>query len=241
MKISQSLSPSHKQRGWRLTIKQCGDRIIAGTLLAFTAPLFGIIGAAIYARMGPPIFFRQTRPGLHGRPFALLKFRTMNAHCDERGLLLDDAHRITPLGHFLRSTSLDELPQLLNVLKGELSLVGPRPLLMEYLQLYSPEEARRHDVLPGITGWSQVNGRNALTWEEKLKLDVWYVDHWSLALDVIILAKTFVSVLKRQGIFFPGQATMPKFSRETALPSLFPSLPHSQGHHPWPKEANTQE
>jgi lipopolysaccharide/colanic/teichoic acid biosynthesis glycosyltransferase len=161
--------------------------------------------------MGPPVFFRQLRPGLHGRPFRVVKFRTMADARDARGGLLPDAARLTAVGRVLRATSLDELPQLWNVLRGELSLVGPRPLLMQYLPRYSPEQARRHDVLPGVTGWAQVHGRNALSWEDKFALDVWYVDHWSPWLDLRILAATLLHVARREGISQPGHATMPEF------------------------------
>lgn len=186
---------------------------IVGTLMGLLA--FGllmlIIAVAVLLTIGPPILFRQQRAGLHGRPFTLLKFRTMTDARDERGNLLPDAQRLTRLGRFLRSTSLDELPTLVNVLRGAMSLVGPRPLVMAYLGRYAPEQARRHEVKPGITGWAQVNGRNALTWEEKFALDVWYVDHWSLWLDLKIIALTVWKVLKREGINQPGQATMEEF------------------------------
>ena len=157
------------------------------------------------------MLFRQDRPGLHGRPFEVLKFRTMLDAAGPDGRPLPDAERLTGLGRFLRRTSLDELPQLWNVLRGDISLVGPRPLLMQYLPRYSPEQARRHEVCPGITGWAQVNGRNALTWEEKFELDVWYVDHWSLALDLRILAMTAWRVLRGAGVAQAGHATMPEF------------------------------
>jgi len=171
----------------------------------------GLIALAVRLRLGVPVLFRQRRPGLHGQPFTLLKFRTMTGARDAAGNLLPDAERLTPLGRFLRATSLDELPELLNVLKGEMSLVGPRPLLLEYLTRYTPEQARRHDVRPGITGWAQVNGRNALSWEHKFALDVWYVDHVSLGLDLKILVLTALRVLARQGISQPGHATMEEF------------------------------
>jgi len=161
--------------------------------------------------LGTPVLFRQQRPGLGGRPFWLLKFRTMTEARDARGNLLPDAARLTAFGRFLRATSLDELPELLNVLKGDMSLVGPRPLLMQYLDRYTPEQARRHEVRPGITGWAQVNGRNAITWEEKFKLDVWYVDNWSLWLDIKIIFMTVWKIFKREGISQPGQATMEEF------------------------------
>ena len=158
------------------------------------------------------MLFRQTRPGLDAKPFVLYKFRTMTNKTDEKGNLLPDEERLTRFGRFLRSTSLDELPELLNVLKGDMSLVGPRPLLMEYLPLYSREQARRHEVKPGITGWAQVNGRNALTWQQKFEMDVWYVDHVSFVLDMKILLRTLFKVLKREAINQPGKATMEKFS-----------------------------
>ena len=190
-------------------------------LLDFIAALLGLIALAlpllllmalIRRRLGSPVFFRQTRPGLHGQPFEMVKFRTMTDTRGPDGALLPDAVRLTPFGRFLRSTSLDELPELWNVLKGDMSLVGPRPLLMEYLPLYSPQQARRHEVRPGITGWAQVNGRNALGWDEKFKLDVWYVDHRSLWLDIKILWLTVKKVLVREGISAAGEATMPRFT-----------------------------
>jgi lipopolysaccharide/colanic/teichoic acid biosynthesis glycosyltransferase len=161
--------------------------------------------------MGRPIFFRQQRPGRFVKPFWLLKFRTMSDRRGAGGKLLPDADRLTRIGRMLRATSLDELPQLWNVLRGDISLVGPRPLLMQYLPRYSPEQARRHDVMPGLTGWAQINGRNALTWQEKFALDTWYVDNWSLMLDFSILAKTLLRVLRRDGISSQGHATMPEF------------------------------
>ena len=169
------------------------------------------LAAAIRCKLGVPVLFRQQRPGLGGRPFWLLKFRTMTDACDACGNLLPDAARLTSFGLFLRATSLDELPELFNVLKGDMSLVGPRPLLMQYLERYTPEQARRHEVRPGITGWAQVNGRNAITWEEKFRLDVWYVDNWSLWLDIKIIAMTIWKILKREGISQPGEATMTEF------------------------------
>jgi lipopolysaccharide/colanic/teichoic acid biosynthesis glycosyltransferase len=164
-----------------------------------------VAAAAIRIAMGSPVLFCQRRPGLGGRPFTVYKFRTMTAGSG------DDAARLTPLGWLLRATSVDELPQLWNVLRGDMSLVGPRPLLMQYLERYTPEQARRHEVLPGITGWAQINGRNALTHEQRFELDVWYVDHWSLGLDLAILGKTFVRVLSGSGISASGHATMPEF------------------------------
>ena len=179
-------------------------------LIVLALPL-AILGLLIRLRLGAPVLFRQIRPGFKGRPFTLYKFRTMTDERDASGDLLPDEQRLTGLGRFLRSFSLDDLPNALNVLRGEMSVVGPRPLLMEYLEHYSPEQSRRHDVLPGITGWAQVNGRNALTWEDKFRLDVWYVDHWSLALDVRILALTAWKVLRREGISQPGFATAEEF------------------------------
>jgi len=174
-------------------------------------PLLGVTALLVLWQHGSPILFRQNRPGLRGKPFAILKFRTMTNARDAQGNLLPDAQRLTLLGRDLRSTSLDELPELLNVLRGDMSLVGPRPLLMEYLPRYTPEQARRHEVKPGITGWAQVNGRNAISWEEKFKLDVWYVDHCSLWLDLKILALTVIQVFQRNGINATGHATMPVF------------------------------
>lgn len=180
-------------------------------LLSLSLPLLLLIWL-VHRKFGNPVFFRQIRPGLHGRPFEMVKFRTMSDARGPDGMLLPDADRLTPFGCFMRSASLDELPELWNVLKGEMSLVGPRPLLMEYLPLYSTMQARRHEVRPGITGWAQVNGRNALSWEDKFKLDVWYVDHCSLLLDVKILLLTMRKVLVGDGISAPGEATMPRFT-----------------------------
>jgi sugar transferase EpsL len=174
-------------------------------------PLLLIIGLLVWIFLGTPVLFIQQRPGYKGRPFITYKFRTMTDHCGSDGKLLPDAERLTHFGRFLRSTSLDDLPQLWNVLRGEMSLVGPRPLLMKYLERYTPEQMRRHDVLPGITGWAQINGRNALDWEEKFRLDVWYVDHRSFWLDIKILFLTPWKVFKREGISQPGQATAEEF------------------------------
>lgn len=192
-------------------IKRFMDLAIALPLLVAVAPLWAILAVAIRIRLGRPVLFRQVRPGLHGQPFTLLKFRTMTDARDAHGRLLPDEERLTRFGRFLRSTSLDELPELLNVLKGEMSLVGPRPLRMQYLDRYTPEQRRRHEVKPGLTGWAQIHGRNALRWEEKFELDVWYVDHQSLALDLKILLATLWIVLKREGISSPGQATAQEF------------------------------
>jgi lipopolysaccharide/colanic/teichoic acid biosynthesis glycosyltransferase len=182
---------------------------IAGTLLL--VPLL-ILMLLVRRKLGSPVFFRQTRPGLHGRPFQMIKFRTMTDARTADGKLMPDADRLTAFGRFLRATSLDELPELWNVLKGDMSLVGPRPLLMEYLPLYSPQQARRHELRPGITGWAQVNGRNALSWEDKFALDVWYVDHRAFWLDIKILWLTVRKVLVREGISAAGEATMSKFT-----------------------------
>ncbi len=191
--------------------KRLFDLIIAGLILLVLSPLLLVLALWVWAAHGTPILFRQQRPGYKGRPFVLYKFRTMTDRTAPDGNLLPDSERLTRLGRFLRSTSLDELPELFNVLRGEMSLVGPRPLLMQYLERYSPEQMRRHDMLPGITGWAQVNGRNALTWDEKFKLDIWYVDHWSLWLDIKILWLTLWKALKREGISQPGHATMEEF------------------------------
>jgi lipopolysaccharide/colanic/teichoic acid biosynthesis glycosyltransferase len=188
------------------------DLLGAGLGLTLLSPILLVLAVAIRQRLGQPVLFRQERPGLGGRPFLLMKFRTMTTAVDAEGTVLPDAQRMTPLGRFLRSTSLDELPTLWNVARGEMSLVGPRPLLMRYLPRYSSEQARRHETKPGITGWAQVNGRNAIAWEEKFRLDVWYVEHQSLALDLRILAMTVWKVLRRQGISQEGEATMSEFT-----------------------------
>lgn len=195
-----------EQSGWRKAVKVAVDRVAAVGGLVTLAPLFAGVAAGVAITMGRPVLFTQTRPGYKGRLFKVFKFRTMTEGRDARGELLPDDQRLHPFGAFLRKTSLDELPQLINLLKGDVSLVGPRPLLVRYLTRYSPEQARRHDVLPGITGWAQVNGRNALTWEEKFAHDVWYVDHWSLALDAKILWRTVRVVAKRDGIGGGGAA-----------------------------------
>lgn len=182
---------------------------VAGILLL---PLFLVLAAIIRWRMGNPVFYRQQRAGLKGKPFYLVKFRTMLDECDPEGRPRDDAARLTRLGRSLRSTSVDELPELWNVLRGEMSLVGPRPLLMDYLPLYNAEQMRRHDVRPGITGWAQVNGRNSLTWEDRFALDIWYVENQSLWLDTKILFLTLLKVLRREGINAPDHATMTRFT-----------------------------
>jgi sugar transferase EpsL len=186
--------------------------------LAFTipgfiliSPLLGVVALVIIILERRPILFRQERPGYQGRVFTLYKFRTMRKAFNKKGQMLPDSQRLMPIGRFLRATSLDELPELINILRGEMSLVGPRPLLVEYLNRYTPQQMRRHNVLPGITGWAQINGRNALSWEEKFRLDVWYVDHWSFWLDIRILVSTFWKVIQCEGISQPGQDTVEKF------------------------------
>jgi sugar transferase EpsL len=192
-------------------IKRLLDVIGAAVGLLLSIPLLAVVAAVIRLTMGSPVLFRQVRPGLHGELFALYKFRTMLEARDARGAPLPDEQRLTRLGRWLRSTSLDELPELVNVLRGDMSLVGPRPLLIQYLGRYSAEQRRRHEVKPGLTGWAQVHGRNALTWHDKFALDVWYVDHWSLQLDLKILLLTTWKVLTREGIHQPGHATAEEF------------------------------
>ena len=192
-------------------IKRLIDILASLAGLLVLAPVLLLVFLLARIQMGSPVLFRQVRPGMNGKPFMMVKFRTMLDAVDAHGNPLPDDQRLTRLGSFLRSTSLDELPELWNVLKGDMSLVGPRPLLMEYLPLYSPEQARRHEVRPGVTGWAQVNGRNALSWDEKFKLDVWYVDNQSLWLDIKILFLTVKKVLVREGISADGEATMSKF------------------------------
>ena len=192
-------------------LKRVFDFVVALLLLLVFSPVLMIVAILVRLKLGRPIFFSQDRPGKNGRPFRMLKFRTMLNAVVAAGEPLPDDFRLTSFGRALRSSSLDELPELLNVLRGEMSLVGPRPLLMEYLPLYSPEQSRRHEVRPGITGWAQVNGRNSLSWEEKFALDVWYVDHRSLVLDMRILWSTIRKVVKRDGISADGDATMPPF------------------------------
>jgi len=196
-------------------LKRMFDVGVSATALVVLAPVMGLIALAVWRTMGRPVLFRQVRPGLHGKPFVMYKFRTMRDLRDAEGKLLPDEARLTPFGRWLRSTSLDELPELLNVLRGEMSLVGPRPLLMEYLDRYTPEQARRHEVKPGITGWAQIHGRNNLSWDERFKLDVWYVDNWSLWLDLKILWRTLWMVLRREGISAQGHATMPRFGERS--------------------------
>ncbi|MHB8838263.1 MAG: sugar transferase [Gemmatimonadaceae bacterium] len=193
-------------------MKRIIDLLVSCVGLLLVVPLLLLIAALVRWRLGTPVLFRQTRPGLGGQPFRIVKFRTMTLECSSEGTLLPDEKRVTRVGQFLRATSLDELPAIFNVLRGEMSLVGPRPLLMEYLPLYTPEQAIRHTVRPGLTGWAQINGRNAITWEEKFALDAWYVRHQSLWLDVKILCLTVLKVIRREGIVQEGFATMPKFT-----------------------------
>jgi lipopolysaccharide/colanic/teichoic acid biosynthesis glycosyltransferase len=188
------------------------DFLVAVIVALIILPFFGVLYIFILIKMGKPVFFKQVRPGLNGKPFQMYKFRTMTNHRNPNGDLLPDAERLTPFGRFLRSSSFDELPSLWNVIKGDMSLVGPRPLLMEYLPLYNQEQARRHEVRPGITGWAQVNGRNAITWQEIFDFDIWYVDHHSFWLDVKILMITIKKVIIRDGISELGEATKSKFT-----------------------------
>ena len=193
-------------------VKRCFDLGLVFITAPLWLPLLLVVGLMVRSRLGSPVFFQQERPGRDGKSFKLIKFRSMTDEVDAQGQLLPDADRLPAFGRWLRATSLDEFPELLNILKGEMSFVGPRPLLTQYLPLYSREQARRHETIPGITGWAQVNGRNALSWDEKFKLDVWYVNNRSLWLDIKILWKTFLTVVQKDGIQAPGEATMPFFS-----------------------------
>ena len=197
--------------GYRETSKRLLDLALSIPILVLLSPVLALVALLIRLSFGSPVHFRQQRPGLHGQPFSLYKFRTMTDARDEAGNLLPDSARLTSFGRFLRSTSLDELPELINVLRGEMSLVGPRPLLPEYLPGYDEEAHRRHDVLPGLTGWAQINGRNAITWKEKFALDIWYVDNWSLCLDVRIILSTLWKIASREHISQEGQATVERF------------------------------
>lgn len=196
--------------------KRAFDLVVGSLLLVAASPVMAVAALAVRVRLGRPVLFRQVRPGRDGRLFTLLKLRTMTEAADPAGRPLPDAQRLTRLGRFLRATSIDELPELVNVVRGDMSLVGPRPLLVEYLSRYSPMQARRHEVRPGMTGWTQVNGRNALSWDEKLALDVWYVDHRSLLLDLRIIARTIPALLAGRGVNQPGHATMPNFQGPAA-------------------------
>lgn len=191
--------------------KRAFDLCLVIPSLVVFLPLLALLSVVVWLKLGSPVFFQQVRPGYLGRPFTLFKFRTMTNVVNEKGSLLPDSQRLTGFGQFLRRTSLDELPELFNILRGEMSLVGPRPLLMQYLPRYSAEQARRHHCLPGLTGWAQINGRNALSWEDKFSLDVWYVDHWSLALDIKILWMSVSKVLQREGIEAKNQVTPSEF------------------------------
>lgn len=193
-------------------VKRIFDIAVSSIAIILLSPVIGILFILIMAFLGGPVFFRQRRPGQNGRPFEMIKFRTMTSAADSHGQLLPDAERLTGFGRWLRATSLDELPELWNVLRGEMSLVGPRPLLMEYIPLYSPFQARRHEVAPGITGWAQIHGRNSLSWDEKFALDVWYVDNRTLWLDIKILYLTVEKTIRAEGITAPGAATMPAFT-----------------------------
>lgn len=193
-------------------MKRAFDCVLAAILMVVLAPVLAVVALLVRVKLGAPVLFRQTRPGLNGQPFDILKFRTMTDARGADGALLPDAERLTRFGRFLRASSLDELPELINILRGEMSFVGPRPLLMEYLPLYSPQQARRHEVRPGITGWAQINGRNAISWDEKFAFDVDYVNRRSMAFDLRILALTALKVLQREGISAAGDATMPRFT-----------------------------
>ena len=193
-------------------LKRLFDIIIASIALILLSPLYAIVFYKVKKNLGSPVLFRQVRPGLHGKPFEMIKFRTMKDAVDEQGNPLPDSERLTPFGRMLRSSSLDEMPELWNVIKGDMSIVGPRPLLMEYLPLYSPEQAKRHLVRPGMTGYAQVNGRNAISWEEKFKLDTWYVENQSVWLDFKIMLKTVKKVLAKDDINEAGEVTMTKFT-----------------------------
>lgn len=203
----------------KTVVKRLFDIILSAGMLLVLSPLLLIVYILCRIKLGAPVFFRQERPGLHGKIFKMYKFRSMTGERDAEGNLLPDEVRLTSFGKILRATSLDELPELFNILKGEMSFVGPRPLLVQYLNRYTQQQARRHEVKPGLTGWAQVNGRNAISWEKKFELDVWYVDHWNLRLDLKILWMTAVKVLKRDGISAEGQATAGEFMGSEALKS----------------------
>ncbi|MGA2099248.1 MAG: sugar transferase [Candidatus Acidiferrum sp.] len=196
--------------------KRIFDFVLSGIALVVLSPLLFMVAILVWLTLGRPVFFSQTRPGLKATPFTILKFRTMSNACGTAGELWPDSQRLTSCGRFLRSTSLDELPELINVIRGDMSLVGPRPLLSKYLAYYTTEQMRRHEVKPGITGWAQINGRNALEWDQKFALDLWYVDHQSFGLDLRILLRTAWLVIKREGIAQPGHATMPEFAAAQA-------------------------
>jgi len=205
------------------SVKRCIDLVGSAAALLILSPLLAVLMVLVRWRLGAPVFFTQTRQGYKGRPFTILKFRTMTDTHGSDGRLLPDVQRLTPFGRFLRASSLDELPELVNVLKGEMSLVGPRPLIMAYVERYTAEQARRMDVPPGLTGLAQISGRNALTWDDRFRIDVDYVDRWSLGLDLAIVARTVVAVLRRRGISAEGHATMPEFKGS--------STPRQEGQH----------
>ena len=196
----------------RSLIKRCIDLVLSTGAVVLLSPILVAVASIVRLQMGAPVLYSHIRPGRGGLPFKIFKFRTMTDARNADRNLLPDADRLTPLGRFLRATSLDELPELINIIKGDMSIVGPRPLLMQYLDCYSPEQARRHEVRPGLTGWAQVNGRNAISWEEKFKLDVWYVDNQSFGLDLKIIVLTVLKVIKREGIAADGEATMHEFN-----------------------------
>ena len=212
-----------------MNAKRLLDVALAGGVLLAAAPVLLLAMLLVRWRLGAPVLFRQVRPGLHGTPFTIVKLRTMRDASDAQGNPLPDAERMTALGRWLRRLSIDELPQLLNVLRGEMSIVGPRPLLMQYLPLYSPRQARRHEVLPGITGWAQVNGRNALSWPERLELDVWYVEHRSFRLDCYILWRSLASVASGRGVSADGQATVQAFRGEQLPAATAPERRDTDG------------
>lgn len=218
-RLRTELPGASRQAGLPLAVKRCLDTAVAGGALCALAPAALLTGVAVRLSMGSPVLFSQQRPGRHGRPFRIYKFRTMSTARAADGSLLPDEQRLTKVGRVARATSLDELPQLWNVLCGDMSLIGPRPLLMQYLTRYDAEQARRHNVLPGITGLAQVKGRNAITWAERLSWDVSYVDGWSLRLDAQVLLQTLATVLKREGISQPGHATMPEFEGPSTAPA----------------------
>lgn len=210
--ILTSVKMQHSVHKTENSLKRLFDVLVTGICLFIFGPLMILTAFLVRRRLGKPVLFRQTRPGLSGKPFEILKFRTMKNTCDASGKPLSDKDRMTPLGRFLRSTSIDELPELINVLRGEMALVGPRPLLKEYLPLYTEFQRRRHEAKPGITGWAQINGRNAISWQKKFELDVWYVDNQSLWLDIKILFLTFWKVINRSDITQAGQATIEPFN-----------------------------
>ena len=209
-------------------LKRGFDVIVACLAMLVLSPVLAVVAVLVRFRLGTPVLFSQRRPGRHGRPFVLRKFRTMTDARDAGGALLSDEARLTPFGTFLRASSLDELPELVNVIRGDMSLVGPRPLLMEYLDRYSPRQARRHEVRPGLTGLAQVSGRNATTWEERLEFDVWYVEHRTFRLDLQVIGRTVLAVVRRQGVSADGHATMPVFMGEGSAGAAHEPAPHQR-------------